>query len=397
MANRNERLLDLILANDIALPVSTVTLPIVPLIDLDLDHPALAVEFKVPIPNEYDEPSISYSLDFRRADYTELNDMLSAVNWQFIETSTKINDAVEYFCDAVENVVSRTVPVSRPPKKPPWTNRRLRALKRTRSSALRKFCSFRSSYFKQQLKIATSRYRRYNMFLYRRYIRRTGLNLRRNPKLFWSFVNSKRRETGLPHSMFFGNQTACTEKEKCDLFAHHFKDAFHDNSATQIQIDEATAGVPRDIFNFHIPPITEQMVETAIRKLKLSFAAGPDGIPSSVLKRCAGALSYPISKLFNLSTLQSEFPSRWKFSYMFPVHKKGDKRDISNYRDITSLCACSKLFEIIVNDILFASSRTYIDNEQHGFYPKRSVTSNLMIFTSKCVLWMVNRCSVYGS
>lgn len=70
---------------------------------------------------------------------------------------------------------------------------------------------------------------------------------------------------------------------------------------------------------------------------------------------------------------------------MFPVHKKGDKADIENYRGITSLCASSKVFEIIVNDALFASCQRYISTEQHGFFPKRSVSTNLVQFLSTCL------------
>ena len=49
------------------------------------------------------------------------------------------------------------------------------------------------------------------------------------------------------------------------------------------------------------------------------------------------------------------------------------------------MCACSKLFEIIINDALFTCCKYYIDTEQHGFYPKRSVTTNLMQFVSRCM------------
>lgn len=70
---------------------------------------------------------------------------------------------------------------------------------------------------------------------------------------------------------------------------------------------------------------------------------------------------------------------------MFPVYKKGDKQNVENYRGITSLSACSKVFEIIVNDALFASCKNYISSDQHGFFPKRSVSTNLAPFISLCV------------
>lgn len=52
---------------------------------------------------------------------------------------------------------------------------------------------------------------------------------------------------------------------------------------------------------------------------------------------------------------------------------------------ITSLAACSKLFEIIVKNVLFESCKNYISTAQHGFFPKRSVATNLVEFTSLCI------------
>lgn len=70
---------------------------------------------------------------------------------------------------------------------------------------------------------------------------------------------------------------------------------------------------------------------------------------------------------------------------MFPVFKKGDKRNIANYRGITSLCSASKLLELVVHEYLFFRCKSYISFDQHGFFPGRSVTTNLMEFTSTCL------------
>ncbi|XP_058827797.1 uncharacterized protein LOC131687719 [Topomyia yanbarensis] len=64
---------------------------------------------------------------------------------------------------------------------------------------------------------------------------------------------------------------------------------------------------------------------------------------------------------------------------------KGDKQNVANYRGITSLCAGSKLFEILVGNVLFRETRAYISKDQHGFFPGRSTTTNLAQFTSLCI------------
>lgn len=79
---------------------------------------------------------------------------------------------------------------------------------------------------------------------------------------------------------------------------------------------------------------------------------------------------------------------------MFPVFKAGDRRDVKNYRGITSLSAASKLFEIILSQAILNHSRSYISTDQHGFIPGRSVTTNLLTFTSTCVTAMEHNTQV---
>lgn len=127
------------------------------------------------------------------------------------------------------------------------------------------------------------------------------------------------------------------------------------------------------------------MIITASRKLKSSYSPGPDGVPAVIFRRCIASLAVPLSRIFNTSFEQKTFPDMWKQSFMFPVFKKGDKRNVKNYRGITSLSAGSKLFEIIVSSVILNYSKSYISVNQHGFMPGRSVTSNLLDFTSACI------------
>ena len=79
---------------------------------------------------------------------------------------------------------------------------------------------------------------------------------------------------------------------------------------------------------------------------------------------------------------------------MYPVFKRGYRNNLINYREITSLSAASKLFEIIVSKIILDVTKNYISVDQHGFIPGRSVTTNLMKFTSECITSMENKVQV---
>ena len=252
--NRDERMLDLIYANELALQNCVVSAPCEPIIAIDAVHPAIVVTLCLPAPVAYDQPTVNRLLNFRRADYTALSAALSEVNWDdFLLQSSRIDDAVSSFSSAIENIIARIVPECTPPRKPPWSNARLRALKRSRSAALRKYCCHRSPYYQNLFKSASCQYRNYNRHLYNRYVVHIQDNLRRHPKRFWSFVNEKRKESGLPSSMFLGSHVANNNDEKCHLYA-----------ASPAQISDATDTVPPDAFSYVMPRINADMVDSAL-------------------------------------------------------------------------------------------------------------------------------------
>ena len=60
------------------------------------------------------------------------------------------------------------------------------------------------------------------------------------------------------------------------------------------------------------------------------------------------------------------------------IHKKGDKKSVTNYRPISLLCIASKIMERIVQDELYAKVLHLIDPRQHGFLPSKSCATNLI-------------------
>ena len=61
-------------------------------------------------------------------------------------------------------------------------------------------------------------------------------------------------------------------------------------------------------------------------------------------------------------------PDEWKAASVVPVHKKGSKSDVQNYRPISIKCIIMKVMERIVRDELMARCGHLIDPRQHGFF-----------------------------
>ena len=68
---------------------------------------------------------------------------------------------------------------------------------------------------------------------------------------------------------------------------------------------------------------------------------------------------------------QKSIPQQWSISKIIPIHKKGSKTNIQNYRPIANLCAMTKVFEqLIINRIKEIEKLCATDitgNSQHGF------------------------------
>ncbi|XP_055618753.1 uncharacterized protein LOC129763574 [Toxorhynchites rutilus septentrionalis] len=154
--------------------------------------------------------------------------------------------------------------------------------------------------------------------------------------------------------------------EIADLFRSQFSSVFVNELLSRDHISAAARQVPMHRAIRPHPSISGEDVRKASLRLKNSISDGPDGIPSLVIKKCIVVLFAPLATIFNISLNSGIFPEIWKFSFVFPIFKKGDKQSVSNYRGIAALCAASKLFELLVLDYLKYNCSSYIASEQHG-------------------------------
>ena len=74
----------------------------------------------------------------------------------------------------------------------------------------------------------------------------------------------------------------------------------------------------------------------------------------------------------------------WLVSKIVPVHKKGSKTVIENYRPVANLCSVSKIFEKLIlkriNDLEILNGISLAGKQQHGFQKNKStLTAGLLL------------------
>ena len=75
---------------------------------------------------------------------------------------------------------------------------------------------------------------------------------------------------------------------------------------------------------------------------------GYDEIPIRILKISLPFITSPLTYICNKTLVSGLFPTSLNYSQINPVHKKGNKSEMSNYRPISLLTSFSKVIEKVI-------------------------------------------------
>jgi hypothetical protein len=93
-----------------------------------------------------------------------------------------------------------------------------------------------------------------------------------------------------------------------------------------------------------IYPVTEEDVISLTKSLKGKPTSGVDDVPENLVKQCIHPIKGHMSHIC-LSLNSGVFPDLWTTAKVKPLHKKGDKNDMHNYRPISITPVFAKLLE----------------------------------------------------
>lgn len=136
-----------------------------------------------------------------------------------------------------------------------------------------------------------------------------------------------------------------------------------------------------------VMPYHEFEVKNLFRKIKNKTSAGPDEVPCSLIKNVSESLIKPITFLINLSFHLGKFPASLKSASVIPLHKKGSKLDVTNYRPLSISSSFSKLFEYAMLDrlISYIDKHSILANQQHGYRVNRSTITAIHAFFDRVI------------
>ena len=137
---------------------------------------------------------------------------------------------------------------------------------------------------------------------------------------------------------------------------------------------------------------TEEDIEFACSELCSTSAAGPDGIPASLLKVCKKELKKPLSLLWRASLSQGVIPPDLLLVLICPVHKGGSHADPAQYRPVALTSHIVKVFERVLRKglVVHLEAQGLLPTEQHGFREFRSTLTQLLTHWDKVLEHLEN-------
>ena len=208
-------------------------------------------------------------------------------------------------------------------------------------------------------------------------------NIKTNPKFFFSYAKKySKTKTGIGPLRTADRSLTSSPKKMAELLSDQYKSAFSqphfaDSAPESVFPDDDPAQQSNTISDI---PWVEKDFEDAMKELRCNAAAGPDGIPAILLKKCANALAPALLLLWKKCFHAGITPSACKSATIIPIHKGKSKAVPKNYRPVALTSQICKVFEKVVRKHLvqFLDVNQLFNPSQHGFRANRSCLSQLL-------------------
>ena len=320
---------------------------------------------------------------YERANTELIRRAIDQFDWVRALSNVNVDEKVYFFTKTLLNIIQNFIPhetVICDDRDPPWINKEIKKLMVEKNLAFKSYCYSNKSMFlfekfkalQYQLNISIEE-------SIEKYYTKLSSRLAdplTSPKTYWSilktFLNNKKISCIPP--LFHENKFITDFKEKAELFNHFFVNQcslLSNNSVLPTNLPQLTTKC-LDSIDFSSSDIVK-----IISRLDPNKAHGHDMLSIRMIKLCGNSICKPLSIIFKACLSEGKFPHEWKKANVAPVYKKGNKQSLENYRPISLLPICSKMFERLIYNETF----TFDLSKSIRFRPGDSCVNQLLAFT----------------
>lgn len=338
---------------------------------------------------------------WKSAPWEEINTRIEEQSHQLsdspLDTPEDLDKMAEDIQHMVTQVIEKEVPTARPSQyaKMSWSQENTRMVQQTRR--LKREWKTQRTQQSYQAYLVSSQAKGKQIKKDRNLAwRKTVQEVTQDQTKIWKLAKWARekadQKTPLPQFPAIENQEGTLQhenQEKAQALAQHFFPALR---RADLQ-DIAQANYPPPAWNDG--EVIYEELDNILKHLPTGKAAGPDKIPSILLKNCRTSLSPLLSKLFTACIEQGHHPKPFKHSITVVLRKpqKPDHTKAKAYRPIALLNTIAKTLEAIVARRISkeAEARGLLPSSQMGARPGRSTTTALELITEQVyTVWRTN-------
>ncbi|KAG7308425.1 hypothetical protein JYU34_005625 [Plutella xylostella] len=322
--------------------------------------------------------------NFYKADYPSIREQLQTIDWDNTLKNMSASQSVDKFYEILYEILNNNVPLKRntQAKYPKWFSPALKSSLKRKLKLWKRWKTYQSLSDYAEYSLLRTRCKLLLADCSRAYILDTELAIPKTIKSFWQYVKSlKKNSSGYPSTMSLGDSSSSDPEQIAEMFGTFFSSVFEPtNTMNQLDLDSLPSNPLAD--NITTLHLHLHKVEIALKNLDVNKGPGPDGISALFLKNVFSEVAYPLYLIFNKCITEGSFPHRWKIAHVTPIHKSGPKAEIPNYRPISNISTIPKLCESMVHDALYPLVQSHINQQQHGFMKKKSVGTNLLLYST---------------
>ena len=326
---------------------------------------------------------------YDRADCNSIQRSISNFNWENVFRNLEIDGKIQIFNNTILNIFSNFCPsktITCDDKDPPWITEQIKRFIIQKDNAYKKYArNGRNAHDLQHFNILVDQLNENIEQSKQKYYQNLSTKLNNpstNRKKYWLIIKTlfNGKKVPLIPPLLVNDNFVTNFKEKANIFNKFFAD--------QCIPVSTSSEIPNDVRlttdkNLHNINFDVHDILNIIKSLDVNKAHGYDNISIRMIKICGEAICRPLNMIFNECLRLGSFPDIWKKGNIIPVHKKNEKNLVKNYRPISLLPVCSKIFErLIFNSIYnYITINKLLSPLQSGFKPGDSCTNQLLSIT----------------
>ena len=354
---------------------------------IEVSVPVLGVSDHYPVcitrklSKTFDTGPVHKIINYRNTKTFDEEQFLNDLNnqpWSVIDIFDDANDALDYFFDIFNSVLSTHAPQKQKrvkrQKQPNWINEETLMAMKIRDQFKEAKNNTQYALWRNKVKtlIRKAKAKSYS----------DSINTNNSPKHLWqTLLDMTGKSTHSCTTFIYDEEgSPILDPKVCANTFNNFFTSIHKTFSTENNINDQSEHP--DVNNikehvkvylekapeFSIPFVTETFILKQLQSLKTDKATGLDGLSAKYLKLSAQVISKPLTAILNLSIQSSSYPNALKKAKVTPIFKKGSKADV-NYRPISVLPIINSIFERHISNCLvnYMESNRLLYNHQSGF------------------------------